>query len=126
MERGIEEAEQCGELLLPEAARAREELHRWRVAAAAEARLTRALRDGVGTSQLSRAIKEAAAAGCKVGEARRMLKLMQGLEAAMQQAAEGPLQYQALKVRSGGVAVWGGLLGGGCKGSALGARQRAR
>ena len=136
VERCIEEAEQCGELLLPEAARAREAVHRWRLAAAAEARLTRALRcgqccvghgarqpvaarlgavhavqpacagaasitasisamlcglhlvdhrqsvcsacrDGVGTAALSRAIKDAAAAGVKVGEARRLLKLMQ-------------------------------------------------
>ncbi len=56
----------------------------------------------MGTAQLSRAIKEAAAAGVKVGEARRLLKLMQALEAAMQQAAEGPVQYQALKVWGGG------------------------
>ena len=35
--------------------------------------------------------------GKQVGEARRLLKLMQGLESAMQAAAEGPLQYQALK-----------------------------
>lgn len=34
-------------------------------------------RDGVGTAALSRAIKDAAAAGVKVGEARRLLKLMQ-------------------------------------------------
>lgn len=66
VERCIEEAEACDELLLPEAARAREAVHRWRVAAAAEARLTRALRDGVGPTVLGRAIKEAAAAGCKV------------------------------------------------------------
>ena len=46
VERCIEEVEDCGELLLPEAARAREAVHRWRVAAAAEARLTRALRYG--------------------------------------------------------------------------------
>jgi hypothetical protein len=85
-------------LLLPETARAREAVHRWRVASAAEARLTRALKDGVGTAHLSKAIKEAAAAGVKVGESRRLLKVMQGLEAAMQQAAEGPFQYQALKV----------------------------
>jgi hypothetical protein len=98
VERCTAEAEQCGELLLPEAARAREAVQRWRAAATAETRLSRALRDGVGTAHLSRAIKEAAAAGVKVGEARRLLKLMQGLEAAMQAAAEGPLQYQALKV----------------------------
>lgn len=36
-----------------------------------------ACRDGVGTAALSRAIKDAAAAGVKVGEARRLLKLMQ-------------------------------------------------
>ncbi|PSC75029.1 hypothetical protein C2E20_1867 [Micractinium conductrix] len=99
VERCIEEAEQCGELLTAEAARAREAVQRWRAAVAAEARLTRALSDGVGTAHLSRAIKEAAAAGVKVGEARRLLKLMQGLEAAMQQAAEGPFQYQAFKSR---------------------------
>ena len=34
-------------------------------------------RDGVGTAALSRAIKDAAATGVKVGEARRLLKLMQ-------------------------------------------------
>lgn len=44
VERCIAEAEQCGELLLPEAARAREAVHRWRVATAAETRLSRALR----------------------------------------------------------------------------------
>lgn len=44
VERCIEEAEQLGELLLPEAARAREAVQRWRAATVAEARLTRALR----------------------------------------------------------------------------------
>ena len=52
----------------------------------------------MGSAALSRAIKEAAAAGVKVAEARRLLKLQQGLEAAMAAAAEAPLQYQALKV----------------------------
>lgn len=45
--------------------------------------------------------QEAAASGVKVGEARRLLKVMQGLEAAVQAAVEGPFQYQALKVRQG-------------------------
>lgn len=43
-------------------------------------------------------MQEAAASGVKVGEARRLLKVMQGLEAAVQAAVEGPFQYQALKV----------------------------
>lgn len=65
-ERAIVEAEACGELLAPEAARGREAVARWRQAAAAEAKLTRALRDGVGSAQLARVIKEGAAAGVKV------------------------------------------------------------
>ena len=53
------------------------------------------------------AVQEAAAAGVKVGEARRVLKLLQGLEAALSHTGEG--QYALLKAKleaavAGGVA----------------------
>ena len=52
MERAVLDTEACDDLLAAEAARAREAVHRWRVATAAEAKLMRALRDGVGTAQV--------------------------------------------------------------------------
>ena len=59
----------------------------------------RRCRDGVGTAHLSRAIKEAAAAGVKVGEARRLLKLMQGLDNTVALFASVDIKP---KVRDGG------------------------
>ena len=45
-------------------------------------------------------VQEAAAAGVKVVEAKRILKLMQALEAALtHNASDGSLQYQSLRTR---------------------------
>ena len=57
VERAVEEAAAIGELLSAECGKAREAVQRWRAAAASEAKLTKALREGAGTQQLSRAIK---------------------------------------------------------------------
>ncbi|KAK9816451.1 hypothetical protein WJX72_000489 [[Myrmecia] bisecta] len=100
VERAIEEAADSGPLLAADVAKAQEQVARWRAATAAQAKLARALKDGSNTVALSRAIQEAAAAGVKVAEARRVLKLMQGLESALtQNLADGPTQYQQLKAK---------------------------
>ncbi|KAK9821741.1 hypothetical protein WJX81_001109 [Elliptochloris bilobata] len=89
----------AGGLLAEDVARAREAAARWRAAAAAEARLVRALREGAPASALARCIQDAAAAGVRVGEAKRMLKLVAGLEAALAAAADGPGGLPALRAR---------------------------
>lgn len=71
-----------------EAARAADALAAWRTSSVCEAKLTRALRDGIGSAQLSRLITDAAAAGVKVAVARKVLKLQQLLEQAMAGASD--------------------------------------
>ena len=84
-------------------ARARDALETWRSQTASEAKLTRALREGCSPAQLARAIQEAAAAGVKVAAAKRVLKLMQALDAAVTQAAAGgsagPAAQSALRAK---------------------------
>ncbi|KAK9790356.1 hypothetical protein WJX73_003594 [Symbiochloris irregularis] len=94
-------------LLEEDVAAARATVAAWRTATAAEARLERVLGGGCMPGVLAQAIQEASAAGVRVGEARRVLKLLQGLEAALSQAGEG--QFTALRTRldaalAGGVA----------------------
>lgn len=62
-------------------------LEAWRASSAQEAKLTRALQEGSSSAQLSRLITEAAAAGVKVTSARKVLKLQQLLDQAMEAAA---------------------------------------
>jgi len=81
--------EMHGDLLTSDAARAREAISQWLAASAAEARLDKALREGSGSSALSRVIREASASGVKVNEARRVLKLTQALESALAAAMAG-------------------------------------
>jgi hypothetical protein len=73
--------------LAADAARAREALARWRAVSEGEARLARALAEGAGPVALARAIQEAAAAGANVAGARRVLKLVQALDATVAAAA---------------------------------------
>lgn len=98
------------ELLGPELARGREAVDAWSSQCNSEARLARALRDGASAATLARAIQEAAAAGVKVAAAKRTLKLMQGLEAAMAAAGGGPAAQAVLRsrlegAREGGIAA---------------------
>eukprot|EP00884_Botryococcus_braunii_P020575 jgi/Botrbrau1/7200/Bobra.0300s0026.1 len=88
-----------GHLLEEDIERAKEVLQRWRGAAASEAKLARALKEGANTAYLSRAIQEAAAAGVKVADAKRILKLMQALEAVMASAVDGPGQAAGLRAK---------------------------
>ncbi len=52
-------------------------------ARSAEAKLSRALSSASSPAHLSKVITEASAAGVKVADAKRVLKLLQGLEAAL-------------------------------------------
>jgi hypothetical protein len=77
-------------------------LEAWRNSSACEAKLTAALQEGCSTALLSRLITEAAGAGVKVSHARRLLKLQQGLEAAMatvDQTAGSSQQYGQLAAK---------------------------
>jgi len=90
------------DLLPGEADRAARALEAWRNSSACEAKLTAALQEGCSTALLSRLITEAAGAGVKVSHARRVLKLQQGLEAAMatvDQAAGSSQQYGQLAAK---------------------------
>eukprot|EP00951_Prasinocladus_malaysianus_P025934 scaffold228563_cov31-Prasinocladus_malaysianus.AAC.1 len=91
----ITDAEGCAELLEPEIREAREQLDRWRSAGVAGARLGRAMGDCSSPVVLSRAIQEASAAGVAVGEAKRVLKVMNSLETWL---------ANQLAVQSGGLA----------------------
>jgi hypothetical protein len=109
-EKAITAAEQHGQLLESEIAAAREAVTTAQTASAAEEKLAKALREGAGVAALSLAIKDAAAAGVQqVNEARKVLKLMQNLEAAVSAATtEGPsarhsLQAKISSAESGGV-----------------------
>jgi hypothetical protein len=73
----IQEASQWSELIGPELSKAREALESWRSQSATEAKLTRALREGTTSTTLARLVQEASAAGVKVTDAKRVLKLLQ-------------------------------------------------
>ncbi|WIA08813.1 hypothetical protein OEZ85_008235 [Tetradesmus obliquus] len=88
VEAAIKEAARWEDLLPGEASRAADALEAWRASSACEAKLSKALRDGCSSGQLSRLVTEAAAAGVKVAAARRILKLQQLLEAAAAAADE--------------------------------------
>ena len=95
----IEDASEWGELLSADTAKATAALTQWRAAASAEEKLARTLREGGTAHQLSRAIQEAAAMGVHVEGARKMLKLIQGVEAAVAAVGDGPQNPAALKTR---------------------------
>lgn len=109
VERLIENATAFGELLASDAAKSKEAVAQWQAASVAESKLERVLQEGGGAAALSKAIKDATAAGVKVTEARRILKLMQALEAAIAAAhAEGGSALNGLQSKiqaavSGGV-----------------------
>jgi hypothetical protein len=65
----------CAALLGDTLRAARRRLTNWRAVAASEARLQRALRDGVATAALARAVQDASAAGVKVTVAKKTLKV---------------------------------------------------
>ncbi|KAL6760662.1 hypothetical protein V8C86DRAFT_1058572 [Haematococcus lacustris] len=97
LEKALSDASRWEELLGADLARARTSLDTWRLHCASQAKLSRALREGPSSAALSRAIQEAAAQGLRVVEAKRLLKLLQGLEAAMAgQGAEGAAAQLAL------------------------------
>jgi hypothetical protein len=73
----IQEVHQWSELIGPELSRAREALESWRSQSVTEGKLTRALRDGTTSTHLARLVQEASAAGVKVADAKRVLKLLQ-------------------------------------------------
>lgn len=97
----IEESSEWGDLLTADTAKASAALFQWHAAASAEEKLARTLREGGTAHQLSRAIQEAAAMGVQVQGARKMLKLIQGVEAAVTAVAEadGPSNPATLKAR---------------------------
>lgn len=95
----IEEASEWGDLLTSDTSKATTALTQWRAAASAEEKLSRTLREGGTAHQLSRAIQEAAAVGVPVEGARKMLKLVQGLEGAVAAVADGSSNPATLKSR---------------------------
>lgn len=106
----ISNAEQHGALLESEIAAARETITAVQAISAAEIKLTKALREGAGVAALSLAIKEAAAAGVQqLQEARKILKLMQTLEAAVAAATTegGPAARQSLQAKISASAAGG-------------------
>ncbi|KAL4537181.1 hypothetical protein Ndes2437B_g08332 [Nannochloris sp. 'desiccata'] len=109
-EKAISNAEQHGALLESEVAAAREAITAVQATSAAEMKLAKALREGAGVAALSLAIKEAAAAGVQqVNEARKILKLMQSLEAAVAAATteKGPAARQSLQAKISASAAGG-------------------
>lgn len=100
VEIAAEQAGMFGDLLFGDVGKAKEALKQWKLSLRAESRLEHTLATAANANALSLAIKEAAAAGVNVAEARRLLKLIQGLEAAILSAnAEGPSQLPALRAR---------------------------
>ncbi|CAD7702855.1 unnamed protein product, partial [Ostreobium quekettii] len=97
VERLLLEARDCDELLAEETGKARVTLEQWKSQAESEAKLSLALQEGMSADQLSQAIQEAATAGVKVHAAKRILKLMQRLESALQQATDTPSRYSELQ-----------------------------
>eukprot|EP00775_Hariotina_reticulata_P008350 gene8350-8535_t len=102
VEAAMQEAARWEELLPGEVDRAARALEAWRNSSACKAKLTAALQDGCSSAVLSRLITEAAGAGVKVSPARRVLKLQQGVEAAMaavDEAAGSSQQYIQLAAK---------------------------
>ncbi|KAK9864565.1 hypothetical protein WJX84_000508 [Apatococcus fuscideae] len=88
VEAAIHEAQAQGTLLAEDVERGNEVLLKWRQAAASKAKLENTLASKCLPAQLARAIQEAAASGVRVTDAKRNLKLLQGLESAIK-AGEG-------------------------------------
>lgn len=108
--KAISNSEQHGALLESEVAAAREAIQAAHAISAAEMKLTKALREGAGVAALSLAIKEAAVAGVQqVHEARKLLKLMQSLEAAVAAATTegGSAARQSLQAKISASAAGG-------------------
>eukprot|EP00198_Chlamydomonas_reinhardtii_P006390 XP_001695726.1 predicted protein [Chlamydomonas reinhardtii] len=83
LERALQDATKWEELLSGDTAKARKALEQWRSMTVSDAKLARLLREGASPAVLAKAIQEAAASGVKVQNAKRVLKLMQTLEAAL-------------------------------------------
>jgi hypothetical protein len=131
LERAVQEAGSWEGLLGPELSRARGALEAWRSRTASEAKLSRALAEGAGAAQLARAIQEASSSGLKVAGAKRVHKLVQGLEQAMATVA-GAAAGDAAGAAGGSVAAAVSMLrakieaaeGGGVSGSLLAPAKR--
>ncbi|KAL0041632.1 hypothetical protein WJX79_010152 [Trebouxia sp. C0005] len=101
VEEAMQTAQGCNASLEEDIAAAQQALQRWQRTTNNEAKLAKALREGASVAGLSRAIQEATACGVKVADAKRVLKLMQSLEAALQAdpTSEAPSAYRFLKAR---------------------------
>ncbi|DBB08447.1 TPA: hypothetical protein ACH3X3_15276 [Trebouxia sp. C0006] len=101
VEEAMQTAQGCNASLEEDIAAAQQALQRWQRTTNNEAKLAKALKEGASIAGLSRAIQEATACGVKVADAKRVLKLMQSLEAALQAdpTSEAPSAYRFLKAR---------------------------
>lgn len=88
LEEMIQQAVGCWHLVLEDVTKAQQTLDQWNCSQRMEQRLSAAIRDARESAHLSKIIHEASSAGVKTQSAKKILKLMQSLEHAMQQLTE--------------------------------------
>lgn len=97
LEATIAQAQTCWSLIEDDAVKAQEALDQWKSIQASEERLSQAIKESETSGRLAKAIHHATAVGVKIQSAKKILKLMQNVEHAMEEIRNRTMEHQTFK-----------------------------
>ena len=100
VEETIQQAESYKRLLEDDAIKAQQALDHWKCIQKCEEHLTEVMQDALESSEVSRAIQDATNTGVKTQTAKKILKLMQNIEGAMQLLRESACSKGAVHLKT--------------------------